>query len=268
MGYSRFTKRANLNKKKSKKCRLCLKQKALIKKSHIIPEFMYQELFDEDHKLRSFSIKGLKKVKPIVNKPSSGEYEGGLLCADCDNVVIGQYEDYVSKVLYSGDKLPVGMAWNTRFFRRYNSVEVFSMISNIDYDKLKLFVLSILWRASITTRDFFSAVNLGKHEEIIRKMIIDGQPGTDEDYPMMFSSWRKEKTTPNDIILPPIKSKKDGNFRYILPINGLLIDIYFSFDAMPEKYKGLRLKTDGSMTLCELPPDIIIGLFFKSSHSN
>ena len=31
-------------------CRLCLEEQALIKKSHIIPEFMYQDLFDENHK--------------------------------------------------------------------------------------------------------------------------------------------------------------------------------------------------------------------------
>lgn len=35
-------------------CKLCLEEKILLKKSHIIPEFMYKDLYDENHKLISF----------------------------------------------------------------------------------------------------------------------------------------------------------------------------------------------------------------------
>lgn len=254
MAFSRFTQRALEAKKKKGVCHLCLEQKPLIKKSHIIPEFMYQELYDENHKMFHFAPKELLKPKPIIKRPSLGIYEGGLLCADCDNKVIGQqYEDYVGKVLYSKTDLPPEIAWQNKLFKDPKHGLEFCISSNINYKKFKLFVLSILWRASISSNDFFSAVNLGPYEETIRKMIEAGEPGSDDLYPINVFSWLRDEKLPNDIISKPLYIKKDGKTTYYLPINGLLIEVSISKGPLKPPFDGIRLKEDGTMTIYELP---------------
>lgn len=84
------------------KCKLCLQEKQLIAKSHIIPDFMYEELYDDNHKIRVVPASEFGKVKPRIKMPSSGEYEGGLLCSDCDNKLLGGYENYARKAIYGG----------------------------------------------------------------------------------------------------------------------------------------------------------------------
>ncbi len=84
-------------------CKLCLKDKQLIKRSHILPEFMYGRLYDETHKFFKFSPNQRAKGEGYTQRPSSGEYEGGLLCSTCENEVLSQYELYAKKAIYGGE---------------------------------------------------------------------------------------------------------------------------------------------------------------------
>jgi len=52
-----------------------------------------------------------------------------------------------------------------------------------DYKKMKLFQLSILWRAAEATGEFFSAVILPTHHrERLRQMLLTEKPGADHEY--------------------------------------------------------------------------------------
>ena len=124
-------------------------------------------MYDKNHKLISFvPVKYQNDSK--VKKPSSGEYESGILCQECDNSILGSYETYGHNVIYGGTfkqgKKPIC----------HNTVEADLTIlncRNIDYSKLKLFYLSLLWRASISSRPMFKAVDLGtKYTDRIRQM--------------------------------------------------------------------------------------------------
>ena len=55
------------------KCRLCLEDKNLLKKSHIIPNFLYSSLFDEKHRIHQVSIKNVQKLSDKILQ--SGEYD-------------------------------------------------------------------------------------------------------------------------------------------------------------------------------------------------
>lgn len=58
------------------RCKLCLGEKELCKKSHIIPDFMYQDIFDDKHRLLLVqSENGSIQQKGIRQ---SGEYEGDI----------------------------------------------------------------------------------------------------------------------------------------------------------------------------------------------
>lgn len=69
-------------------CRLCLQEKELINNSHIIPDFLYRDLYDEKHTMIRTDGLDLKSARRI----QTGEKEGGILCKECDNEIIGSLD--------------------------------------------------------------------------------------------------------------------------------------------------------------------------------
>ena len=55
------------------KCKLCGHEKELCKQSHIIPNFMYKDLFDENN--RMYTISGKKNVISKTGVRQTGEFE-------------------------------------------------------------------------------------------------------------------------------------------------------------------------------------------------
>ena len=217
-------------------CKLCTLEKPLIVRSHIIPDFMYKHsgLYDELHRIRLFSVEDLiNGKKPFL--PQSGVYEGNILCADCDNVRLGNnLEQYTKKAIYGGGSLPIEECPDcVNYFN--DDDEMFAICTNLNYLKYKLFLLSILWRASISSKPFFKSINLGDHEEIIRKMIFENNPKTFDEYPILVTTSAMDENFSADIIVEPTQMvDKDGmetcyfiigGFIYIFKLGKYLGDI-------------------------------------------
>ena len=205
-------------------CQLCLEEKSLQKKSHIIPDFMFKEIYDEGHWL----YRGKMSQPGKMRKVPTSEYEGGILCKECDNNIIGAYETYASRALYPGvvkeKDCPV-----IEFRKSAGGIEL-TFAGNIDYRLFKLFMLSILWRASISKRDFFKNVSLGKkHGGLLRLMILNGNPGGVTDYPIFLITHLNTNTVPGDVVGEPHKTKIDSDTRYNFLIGG----IYYMFFVSP-----------------------------------
>ncbi|GBE16555.1 hypothetical protein BMS3Abin15_00376 [bacterium BMS3Abin15] len=193
------------------KCKLCLRKVDLLKKSHIIPDFMHKEIFDEKHRMIKFTTQTPNSETSV---PSS-EYESNVLCKKCDNEVIGNLETYVSRVLFGGR---VRVA--TKNYIKPDGLE-FTQVSGLDYKKFKLFLLSLLWRASISSRSFFGNVNLGPYEDEIREMILKGDPFMSGDFPCIITSYRKHNL-PKEIVAEPKKIRLNTNIGYNFLIGGFM----------------------------------------------
>ena len=115
------------------KCKLCLEEKNLLKKSHIIPNFLYSALFDEKHRIHLVSIKNDKNLSS--RKLQSGEYEGEILCAKCDNQILGELERYVNRVLFHEKPDVTENRKNEKGMK-------YTYCANLDYTKFKLFLLT------------------------------------------------------------------------------------------------------------------------------
>jgi len=228
-----------------------MKEKDLINKSHIIPDFMYKYLFDEKHKFILSSSEDLKKGLLKNKLRFTGDYEGGLLCSTCDRQVIGQYETYASKVIYA-ESIPQKMAPIVKHYFN-DQGEEWSECSNIDYKRFKLFLLSILWRASISSREIFKEVKIGKHEEIIRKMIWKGDPRKESDYPIIFMTTVHDKTIPNDYVLQPRTIKLEGHHMVTFPITGMIYFFFVSSHAKPVKILKKSIKENNSIIIEHIP---------------
>ncbi|HLE24877.1 MAG TPA: hypothetical protein VI935_04415 [Thermodesulfobacteriota bacterium] len=231
------------------KCKLCLKEKPLIKKSHIIPDFMYKELYDERHFIYQITLGGKSKPK---RKPT-GEYESDILCGECDNKIINQrYENYASKVYY-GNEETTGI--KHRRERSENSVLEWTVVKNISYEKFKLFLLSILWKSSISNSVFFKEVKLGLHGEEIRKMIINSDPKNHHDYPCILLHAKHQELDVKQLIIPPKRFKDGKTTIYKFFISGIFYIYYIPTGKEPEFLFEGAINKSNTMKIFHFPED-------------
>ena len=236
-------------------CNLCKRKTTLMKKSHIIPDFMYQEIYDEKHFLFRGTAKNLENAKTVP----TGEYDSNILCEKCDNEIIGSFEGYASGVLFGGlpeDKKPItqnGMI---------NDIPVI-FIDNVEYNKFKLFLLSMLWRASISKRQFFKNVNLGKDEEEIRKLLISGNAGDDSNYPIVISSILGLRDIPTDMVGEPHYFEGEKMNGYAFLISGFFIAYFLSDKDIDQFYLDVSIKSDNKMILVQYKRQQAIKLLKK-----
>jgi hypothetical protein len=152
-------------------CRLC-KQTALLCYSHIYPEWTYEEYYDEKHKYVS-----------IPRDPTRGESDAQkgireyLLCRECEER-FNVYETHAAQLV---------RGIRAQLLPNVSRLEV----PGCDYTKTKLFVMSVLWRASIATVDFFAPVNLGPREELLRRMLLEANPGEPHEFGFMVRAFPK-----------------------------------------------------------------------------
>lgn len=224
-------------------CKLCHNDKPLIKKSHLIPDFMYQGLFDKNHFIAPLLLENLSvgKMKP------TGFYDSKILCADCDNRIIGSLESYARKVLYGGKGNP------DKFHKLVSASSTdgnnLLHFENIDYSKFKLFFLSILWRASISKQKIFNQVELYEHEETIRLMILKNEPKDDLLYPVGLMLLKVNKVAPTKLIVDPAKIEAKGTLSYVFIINGMVIDYNIYGEAFASIFNSIRIREDNTMNI-------------------
>ncbi|MEQ9265037.1 MAG: hypothetical protein RLN81_07455 [Balneolaceae bacterium] len=189
-------------------CRLCKLEKKL-KKSHIYPEFLYKPLYDDKHKYFSLTTDLNKHIK----KPSKGIYEN-LLCKDCE-AQLSVYEAYSRDIIY--DKLKNALSGKGRVIK----------VNDVDYTTYKLFQISLLWRASIHDRPELPQLNLGTHQERLRKMLINEDPGEYYEYGVVHISLEIPEEIGNDFLFP--LEKVEGRFEEHHMYRGIIAGLNWSF---------------------------------------
>ena len=132
-------------------CRLCSKL-GVLRNSHIVPEFMYKPVYLE-HRMIGFK-ESKEGTKEVVHQKGLREY---LLCDSCEGHLNTSYECpnvAVWEPLCSRGTYP-GLVVTHRTTGQGTEI---ANVTGVDYAKLKLLLLSILWRASVSKRREYSAV--------------------------------------------------------------------------------------------------------------
>lgn len=212
-------------------CALCLQEKEL-RKSHIIPEFFYKPLYDQKHRLNVFVLN--EDQKRYFKQKGLSEF---LLCAECEER-LSKYERYASQIFYGGTGF---------YITNGNPIK----IEGIDYKKFKLFQLSLLFRASVSNLVFFENIDLGPHEEKIRDMIINENPGGKSDYPcIILIPLMKGKAMPHDIIhLPEALGKFEGHRQYRFIFGGCFWIYLVSSHTSMFSFEKLFLDESGKLLI-------------------
>lgn len=192
-------------------CKLCLENKQLCN-SHIIPEFIYKPIYDEQQKFYAFQLEGLPYAKNqgYRTKHRKGIREN-LLCKNCENL-LSKYENYVKQNIFENQNLSFPLDNQAKYTK----------VDNIDYQKLKFFQLSILWRASISSDELFKNVNLGIYEDKLREVLLNEEDVSPERYPCMMFALIFQGTHNKEIILDVDKIRLEHSSGYVFIFGGFV----------------------------------------------
>jgi hypothetical protein len=226
------------NKMETGICKLCSTETELLSQSHIIPDFMYRKLYDEKHKLYRFEPRTYVVGKSYMARPSTGAYEGGILCRKCDSETIGNIEKYACNFITE----------ISRTIECFPNKQVHKF-SNAKYAEFKIFILSILWRASISTRKEFNLIDLEDDEPIIRSMILNNDPKSEHFYPIFLYGWTQGDTVATDMIIMPRPVKGKYGKSFVFPINGLIYHIFSDIKDINPQLRPLILSENGEFTI-------------------
>ena len=114
-------------------------------------------------------------------------------------------------------------------------------------------MLSILWRASISSLTFFSQVSLGPHEEIIRKLILSNNPGPSDKYGVIAFALIDGQKIQSDLIMQPTRMNMFGRVGYRFIFGGFMWAFLVSTKSPSKELKALFPLEDN--TLCFLIGD-------------
>lgn len=210
-------------------CALCLEDRPL-QRSHIIPEFMYEPLYDEKHRYNVLTVR-LDNRDRIEQKGLREQ----LLCRNCEKH-LSKFERYASLVIKGGAKGINGS-------RHGNIVSV----AGINYAAFKIFLLSIIWRAGVARDPFFEKVDLGPHQERMRAMIKDSNPGPFNLYSCILWGLNHKSGEVPGLMIQPCKDKLWGHTSYHVVLPGFKLDFLISSHHLGKPQNQLVLQENGSL---------------------
>ncbi|MDA3798402.1 MAG: hypothetical protein PF692_04900 [Kiritimatiellae bacterium] len=230
-------------------CRLC-KSDGKLCYSHIIPEFLFKPIYNEKHQITI--VDDSKEVYSTIQK---GVREH-LLCKKCEGL-FEKWEKYFLELWFEELNITV---MNEKLLKS----------ENIDYDKFKLFHLSILWRAGISSLPSFSEVKLGVHEEKLRKMLLAQSPGSSKHYQMFgyILVW-PDNTVLKELIDMPSRVKLYDHWGYQFIFGGAAWHYVVSSHTC-EDHVPYALNEDGTVCMLRGPIEkypTIVDLFKKRSNN-
>jgi hypothetical protein len=208
------------------KCALCLNDRSLCD-SHIIPEFVYESLYDEKHRFHVVSAEPDERAR----YKQKGLKES-LLCEQCETQ-FSKHESYAKSVLKGG------VALNAR---REGSLIV---LSGLNYHAFKLFQLSILWRAGVSKSEFFQKVQLGPHEEVLRTKLLNNDPGTSTAYGCVMWGITMLPGESPALIMQPTRTRIHGHVTYKFMFGGLVWVFFVTSQEIAYPFNQCIVKENG-----------------------
>ena len=193
-------------------CRLCGSKEPL-RDSHILPEFLYRPTYGPSH-----TAMLLDPHRGRRGKRQKG-FSERLLCDRCEQKV-NRWDAYFARVwLHDQDSL------------RPNSLPGPTVrIVGLDYDLFKLFHLSIVWRAGVSSLRAFANVSLGGQEPKLRQRLLDEDPGARSDYPFVGVALRDpaDGGFQDKFVKTPDATRFEGHHVYVFLFGGVLWHYYVS----------------------------------------
>lgn len=168
-----------------------------------------------------------------VATPQLGEYDREILCGPCD------------KVLGLDDEYALGIC--ERFEADHQKLDqgVFEL-PGVDCERFCKFVLSVLWRASISRRRSFASIDLGPYEDRARDVLFGATPLSSlRAFEVIVQRYRIEHMDTTKWYFQPVRQPFGELNAYGFGLAGFRIVAKLDNRPFPEGYRPLVLNRSG-----------------------
>jgi hypothetical protein len=211
------------------RCQLCHRDRALIE-AHILPRAFFEayERGGRSPKLLSNVPGEWPKKLPI------GFYDKHILCASCD-CRLGVWDQYgINLFLHRlSDFQPA----------YHNGALVALTLPTYDHDRLKLFIISVLWRAGLSTLPAMRKVTLGPYGREARRLILAASPGAPDTFSVVLSVFTQG--SPPGIasapIMDPFRERWNGINAYRLSFGPITAYVKVDQGRLPPELRAMML---------------------------
>ena len=211
--------------------------------SHIIPEFMYQKLYDKNPK-RFYTIRIEENNR--YNKIEQKGIREYLLCNKCEGI-LNEFETYAAETIYAKNKKNETKL--KKASQDYAQTTFLYEFENFDYSKFKLFEMSLLWRLIISSK--YETIDIGDNADKLRIAILNKDPLKEYQYGCFLQSilYKKEKIVDGFILNPFFSKFNEVDFLHIL-IDGFMYSFAITdMHVLPLNITDNFLKQNGSMNI-------------------
>jgi len=229
-------------------CKLCKEDKEL-QESHIIPKFIYKSLRDDKNRIQRLSLidneeKNYKKLKPLQDG-----LKEHLLCFKCEQLLNNRYEKYFKKIWLDENKCLVII-----------NDEVIT-VTELDYLKFKLFHLSVLFRASVSSLPEFNEVSLGPHENRLREILLNEEYLPDTKYPILCHAITKLETEVQfGLITSPFRLRQPNGYNSYGFCFAGCVWYYIVDNREISDFSSFMLRSNGELAVLKMPWNDFINL--------
>ena len=220
------------------KCRLCRKHHRSLRNSHIVPEFLYKDLYND--KGHMMAIRPPQRRHRPWRALQKGVREP-LFCESCEQ----HFNEHFEKpFLHQWTKTELPDPWD---------VDRDCLIQVDHYSSFKLFHLSVLFRAGISSLPHYQQVALGPHESVLRQLLVDRNPGGEFQYPVCGQAVIHHRTRRLvRAITQPQLRKIDSHRYYAIAYGGVEWWVQVS-SHRHRQFENLFLRPDGTISLSPVP---------------
>ncbi|MCC7013615.1 MAG: hypothetical protein IT454_13720 [Planctomycetes bacterium] len=208
-------------------CRLCDQIRPLIN-AHIYPRALLSEMIAAGETPISQAV----DASTFPKRVPVGWYDPTILCAGCDHDLLGPLDasgvDFLRLPFRAGEMTVA------------SGVGPYVERPGADARKLKLFAMSLLWRAGVSRRAEFAVAKLGPFEELLRERIRISDPGSLDDFAVAFTI---RPNDPGGLMLPPGRGRFRGGGPtvYVMHLGKHTIHLKVDHRRVPDSVRELFL---------------------------
>ena len=220
--------------KKVGECRFCRKTKKLVD-SHVVPKALHLDVQPDDDVMKIYS-----KDLAYGKRSPSGVF-GQFLCQHCERSFSNDDKYGVDFVkTYKGGRTGA---------RLCESFE-HGFTADVDYAKLKLWVMSMLWRADACDHELFSRVNLGdKWRDSLAESIRSRTPGCVDYFAVTATLFNENDYGKKFIADPHLEKYKGINYYRFYVYGGFTFFIKVDKRKQSKALEPLSLKEGESFAV-------------------
>lgn len=169
-----------------------------------------------------------------------GVYDAETLCGDCE-ISFGECDGYGAAIFLS--------AFENKFAPIAHGDELFGFqSSDVNKSLLMKFLLSVLWRASVSSQAFYNRVRLGQFEALAKQTLLSSTE-TPAVFDAVLSRWSDiGQSNGAEGLMCPFQERWKGINAYRFYLSPIVAYIKVDKRPFPDELRALGLQVDDGIT--------------------